>query len=252
MIFKVKDDGRGSNREYELKIADGTILDTDGITPIQTMNFEKIQKLQIGFAGYDPSILEHSTNSVELSVDSAYFANIKDKLTEFYVLDLPFKKPFNALWIRHAGDPNLSRINTNDRNISDYKVSEPEIGLSLFEFPPRAINQSTRISIAGHDLTTPIISSSSIHPITNLSDEVLSILKYPDIRQNDATSYNVAFPRQENKLLIFSLLFDRQWLSSSGINIPVHGFLNGYLLDEGLTINLSEESSPTRRDIQII
>ena len=77
ILFNVK--GDRSNGEYALKLADGVILDTDGASRIQTLNFDKIRRLQIGFS--DQSILANPTNTVELSIDDAYLG--KDKRQNF-------------------------------------------------------------------------------------------------------------------------------------------------------------------------
>lgn len=230
LLLVVKDSGKGVNFEHQLKIADGLIFDKDGISIVNSMNYDNIRRLQIGFVTDNKFWSEHPGHIVKATIGIPYLANQKDRVNEVQVPNLPMAKQYSGLWIKHpSGDVGL-RMNS-----VDYRLFHkgPIFSFSTLPDHSKHHNQTLTITTEGEAPVGSLIFATSKHEIKDLTSEVLSDLNLPIVRGDESTAFSVQFPSRENKILILSLLDDGQWQSDSTKSITIYGFLNGYVLTQG-------------------
>ena len=229
LFFVLKSSEKSAKGEYQIKLADGIILDRGGVSRVATMDFDNIQRLQIGLLADDEFWSKHPADSVQLDIGTPYFAKQKDRTTEVEIPNLSLTKQYSGLWIKHDA---LRPIDLRINNLK-YNISYQGDGLAFFALPSSGNNQTLTITMSGEEAKSPLIFTTSNHKIDDLSNEILSDLNYPAIKKEDSTAYGAQVSSSKNKIVILSLLYDQQWQSNSGLHIPVYGFLNGYLLTGG-------------------
>lgn len=228
IVFDIPVHESGQFKDYGMTPNEGKMFAKDGSSPIDTMDLTHIKRVEV--RAKIPS---------NTQITSSAKVDIKDiRLTGYFSsggsmgIDLPLNldKAYHSLWIKASQElPANPRIVMGSTIISANRLNGTTYRLD-FTSPK---NSDVVLEIPGSGKTVKdLMIVSSNNAIGNLDDLLTSSIHKVKYQKLSDTNYDIQFNDSKPKILLFTMLYDKNWSINESTHIPIYGFLNGFLLEK--------------------